>query len=141
MKEAKKILPKGFFEIPRETITSKEALKDVVPIDWDEMVVKEDVSKYNKKAQKKKTTKKAEEFIEEEQILMDLEYELIKCMVDTRKKEHLTQQEIADKIHVFREAIARIETNKVSPQLGTIIKILYSMGYKLEIVPVKEINN
>ena len=35
MKEKKKnIIPKNFFNVPRKIITSKEALKDVVPIKW-----------------------------------------------------------------------------------------------------------
>ena len=85
--------------------------------------------------------KKVDNYIENEKLFMDLEYEFIKSLVDTRKSNHLTQQEVADNINIFREAIARIETNKVSPQLNTLIKILYSMGYKLEIVPIKEIND
>lgn len=81
--------------------------------------------------------KRIDKYIDDEKALMELEYEFIRLLVDIRKKEKLTQQEIADKINIFREGIARIETNKVSPQLGTVIKILYSMGYKLEIVPIE----
>ncbi len=102
------------------------------------MVVKEEDAEYNKK--KKRKMKKVDKYIDKEKSLMELEYEFVKCMVDTRKKENLTQQEIADKINIFREGIARIETQKVSPQLSTVIKILYSMGYKLEIVPIDEKN-
>lgn len=29
------ILPKGFFSVVREVITPEEALKDVIPVDWD----------------------------------------------------------------------------------------------------------
>ncbi len=37
MKKTKNnILPKGFFNKKREVISSKEALKDVVPINWAE---------------------------------------------------------------------------------------------------------
>jgi len=30
-----KKLPKGFFSVDRKVITAEEALKDVIPIDWD----------------------------------------------------------------------------------------------------------
>ena len=82
--------------------------------------------------------KKIDKYIDNEKALMDLEYEFVRSLIDTRKKEKLTQQEIAERINIFREGIARIETSKVSPQLNTVIKILYSMGYKLEIVPLNK---
>lgn len=34
--EKKTIIPKGFFSQTRRIITSKEALKDVVPVNWKE---------------------------------------------------------------------------------------------------------
>ena len=36
MNEKKTIIPKGFFSQTRRIITSKEALKDVVPVNWKE---------------------------------------------------------------------------------------------------------
>ena len=34
--EKKEIIPKGFFSTVRNIITTKEALKDVIPVNWDE---------------------------------------------------------------------------------------------------------
>ena len=34
MSEKKEIIPKGFFSSVKNVITSKEALKDVTPINW-----------------------------------------------------------------------------------------------------------
>lgn len=31
-------LPKGFFSIPREIITAEEAMKDVIPVNWDDIL-------------------------------------------------------------------------------------------------------
>lgn len=141
-------IPKDLLEKEENIISNKEALKDVIPINWDEMIVKEETSEYikndkidNKDKKRRNQMKKVDNYIENEKLFIDLEYDFIKALVDTRKSNHLTQQEVADNINIFREAIARIETNKVSPQLNTLIKILYSMGYKLEIVPIKEIND
>ncbi len=33
----KTIIPKGFFDVSQKIITTKEALKDVVPIKWDDI--------------------------------------------------------------------------------------------------------
>ena len=32
------ILPKDFFSVEREIITAEEALKDVIPVDWDSIL-------------------------------------------------------------------------------------------------------
>ena len=41
MEEKKKPnFPKGFFTKPRPTISAKEALKDVIPFEWSEKVLK-----------------------------------------------------------------------------------------------------
>lgn len=36
MKEKNVIIPRGFFSTIRDVITNKEALKDVIPINWNE---------------------------------------------------------------------------------------------------------
>ena len=143
MKNNKIKIPKKILDKEENFISTEEAYKDVITAEWDEMVVKEEKTnykkvKYNKNKKDKSKLQKVDEYILNEKTIMELEYDFITSLVDTRKKEKLTQQEIADKINIFREGIARIETNKVSPQLGTIIKILYSMGYKLDIVPIKK---
>ncbi len=40
MKKDKKnnIIPKNFFNVPRKVTTSKEALKDVIPVNWNEVL-------------------------------------------------------------------------------------------------------
>ena len=39
MKKSKKnIIPEGFFSQPRKTISTKEALKDVIPVNWNEVL-------------------------------------------------------------------------------------------------------
>ena len=41
-------IPKELLEKEENIITNKEALKDVVPVDWDEMIVKEEFSEYKR---------------------------------------------------------------------------------------------
>lgn len=38
-KKAKLMFPKGFFSQQRPTVSSKEALKDVIPIKWNNDIV------------------------------------------------------------------------------------------------------
>lgn len=57
MENPRDILPEGFFNIPRPIITSEEALKDVIPIDWDDMIVKKEDKEDKKKEINKKGTK------------------------------------------------------------------------------------
>lgn len=55
MKEKKKnIIPKNFFNVPRKIITSKEALKDVIPVNWNDI----SKSRKNEKNQIVKLVKK-----------------------------------------------------------------------------------
>lgn len=37
--KASQKIPKGFFSQPRPTVSSKEALKDIVPIKWSKAVL------------------------------------------------------------------------------------------------------
>lgn len=70
--------------------------------------------------------------------LEDLEYALVKSMVLLRKGKKITQQNLATQSGVIRETIARIENMVVSPQINTVNKVLYPLGYTLKIVPIKD---
>lgn len=82
--------------------------------------------------------KKVNEFIENEKVLMDLEYEFVKEFVNLRKEKGLSQQQMADNAHVIRETIARIENLMTSPQINTLIKILEPVGYTIKIVKIDD---
>jgi len=34
----KSVIPKGFFNAPRKIVTSNEALKDVIPVNWNQVL-------------------------------------------------------------------------------------------------------
>lgn len=76
-------------------------------------------------------------FIAKEQLLMELEYQLIKEFVTIRKKS-ITQQELAERSKIVRQTINRIENCLTSPQLSTMIKLLNPLGLTLKIVPIEE---
>lgn len=74
----------------------------------------------------------------EEREQINFEVELIGKMIKAREKKGLSQRELAKLSGVKQPVIARIETLKSTPQLDTILKILVSLGYTLEVVPLKK---
>jgi len=59
-------------------------------------------------------------------------------MIEARKKKGLSQQELAELVGMQQPAIARLENLKTTPQIDTIIDILYPLGYTIEVVPLKK---
>ena len=68
-----------------------------------------------------------------------LEEEIIEATIAARKKCNLSQRELSEKSGVKQPAIARIERGVNSPQTSTLLKILFSMGYTLKVVPLEEV--
>lgn len=68
-----------------------------------------------------------------------LEEEIIEATIAARKKCNLSQRELSEKSGVKQPAIARIERGVNSPQTSTLLKLLFSMGYTLKVVPLEEV--
>lgn len=85
-----------------------------------------------------KNVRKELNFTKEEEEEMKLEMELIKTTIDVRKKANLTQQELSEKSGIIQSSISKIESFARSPQLITLIKMLYPMGYTLKVVPLEK---
>lgn len=66
-----------------------------------------------------------------------LQLELADKMKKSREQAHLTQEEIADKLHTQKSVIARLEAaggrGNHSPSLKTLVKYANAIGYQLEI--------
>ena len=76
--------------------------------------------------------------MENEKVLLDLEYEFICDFIKLRKEKGLTQKSLAELSGVIREKIAKIENHLNSPQINSLIKILEPIGYTVKIVPIKK---
>lgn len=79
--------------------------------------------------------------INEEQRIIDLEYNLICDFIKLRNELGLTQKQMGEASNTIREIITVIETRKKHPQINTLIKILEPYGYTLSITKIKEKNN
>ena len=71
---------------------------------------------------------------QEEQIRFEME--IIDATIKAREKEELTQRELSKKCGIKQSAIARMEKLKSRPRVDTLMKLLYSMGYTLKVVPL-----
>jgi len=68
---------------------------------------------------------------------INFEATLIGKMIEAREERGLSQRELAEISGIKQPAIARLESLKTTPQIDTLFKVLYPLGYTLEIVPVK----
>ena len=68
---------------------------------------------------------------------INFEVSLIGKMIEAREKKGLTQRELAAISGVRQPAIARLESMKATPQIDTLFKVLYPLGYTIEIVPIE----
>lgn len=83
---------------------------------------------------------KAKLNIDDEQAAeIKLEEEIIEATIAARKKCNFSQRELSEKSGVKQPAIARLERGVNSPQTSTLIKLLFSMGYTLKVVPLEDV--
>ena len=78
--------------------------------------------------------------INDQKMIVDLEYNLICDFIKLRNELGLTQKQMGEASNTVREIIAVIETRKKHPQINTLIKILEPFGYTLSITKLKEDN-
>ena len=62
------------------------------------------------------------------------EHALIGEMISLRKKENMTQKELAKLTGQTQQVISRIERTERMPSIGSFNKILNALGYELKIV-------
>ena len=75
----------------------------------------------------------------EQEAQIQLEMDIINAIIEARKNNKITQRDLAKKTGIKQPVIARIEKYVNSPQISTLIKLLYPMGYTLRIVPLDNI--
>lgn len=73
----------------------------------------------------------------EQEVEIQLQMDLMDAVIEARKSNKLTQRELGRKTGIKQSAIARIEKLSTSPQLNTLIKLLYPLGYTLRVVPLE----
>lgn len=56
---------------------------------------------------------------------------IVRELVAIRKKQKISQEELAGRMHVSRTVLARVESGKSSPKLVTVEKIAQALGFRL----------
>lgn len=81
---------------------------------------------------KKKLLQEKDVRIEYEKL--EVEYTLARELVKARLAKKLTQEELADKIGVKQEYIARLESGSANPTLSTINRVSKVLGKRIKLV-------
>ena len=76
------------------------------------------------------------EYIQNEQYLLDKEYELISELVKIRSDKKMSQKKLSELVEMSQPSLARLESKRISPGIDTMLKLLAPLGYTLEIVPI-----
>ena len=74
----------------------------------------------------------------EQEAEIQLEMDIIEATIEARKRNKLTQRELSKRSGIKQPVIARMEKCVNSPQVSTLIKLLYPMGYTLRVVPLEQ---
>ena len=73
-----------------------------------------------------------------QEVEIKLEMDIIKATIEARKKSKLSQQKLSEISGIKQPNIAKLEDYKRTPQISTLIKLLYPMGYTLKVVPIEK---
>lgn len=74
----------------------------------------------------------------EEEEAIKIEEDIIRATIEARKNKKLTQEELSKISGIKQPSIARLEKHTNSPQIYTLLKLLYPMGYTLKVVPLEK---
>ena len=77
----------------------------------------------------------------EKGIISNEEFDLICEYIKLRNESNISQSELARRVGIARSTIARMERNLHSISLGTFIKLLEAMNYKLGITKKEDDTN
>lgn len=80
---------------------------------------------------------RAELFTPEEIAASDLRVAVIGEIIKARNERGISQKKLEEMSGVKQPVIARMETGSTSPQLDTVLKILFSLGKTLAVVPLE----
>lgn len=72
----------------------------------------------------------------EQEAQIQFEIDIIDATIQARKKNKLSQRSLSKKSGIAQPVIARLEKYANSPQVNTLLKLLYPLGYTLRVVPI-----
>ena len=79
----------------------------------------------------KETNPLGKEILEES----EAEAAIISAMIKQRSELGMTQRQLASLCNIPQSSVARIESNRITPRLDTLLKILNQLGLTLNVTP------
>ena len=78
------------------------------------------------------------ELLEDEEVKVEYEalepeFQVIRAVIEARKSQNLTQQDLAERTGIDRTDISKLENGNANPSLKTLKRLAKGMGMKLEI--------
>lgn len=64
---------------------------------------------------------------------LEVEFQIIKAMIDGRNEKHLTQKELSDMTGIAQGDISKIENGNANPSIKTLDRLAYALGKKLKV--------
>lgn len=73
---------------------------------------------------------------------LEPEFQVIRAMIEARRDQHLTQQQLANRTGIDRADISKLENGNANPSLKLLKRLAEGMGMnvKIEFVPKRTIN-
>lgn len=73
---------------------------------------------------------------------LEPEFQVIRAMIEARRDQHLTQQQLADRTGIDRADISKLENGNANPSLKLLKRLAEGLGMnvKIEFVPKQTIN-
>ena len=78
--------------------------------------------------------KNVDDYIKEEQSLIDLQFKLIEKIIQIRKEIGYSQRSLCNKIGMKQPYLVRIETKKIIPSINTLLRIIDALDCTIEII-------
>lgn len=57
-------------------------------------------------------------------------------LLDARKDSKMTQSELAERVHVTKSYISKIEKGVITPSVATFFRIIHALGMQVELKPM-----
>lgn len=64
---------------------------------------------------------------------LEVEFQIIKAMIDGRSENHLTQRELSDMTGIAQGDISKIENGNANPSIKTLDRLADALGKKLKV--------
>mgnify|MGYP000936780657 FL=1 len=64
---------------------------------------------------------------------LEVEFQIIKAMIDGRNENHLTQRELSDITGIAQGDISKIENGNANPSIKTLDRLADALGKKLKV--------